>query len=89
MLSIRFVSGIVKFIYTMSYTNSNKLVCIFLMCISNFQIEIVCVIDLHTKENLNDRVKAFEEVKTACCDLGQSKVVHIQVIMNKKMYNYW
>ena len=44
-----------------------------------FQIEIVCVIDLHTKENLNDRLKAFEEVKSACLDLGQSKVTHIQV----------
>ena len=84
MLSIRFVSGIVISIYTMLYTNYNTLVCIVLMCICNFQIEIVCVIDLHTKENLNDRVKAFDEVKTACCDLGQSKVVHIQVFINKK-----
>ena len=75
--------------YLFTQYNSTKRVCIFLMCIYNFQIEIVCVIDLHTKENLNDRVKAFEDVKTACCDLGQSKVVHIQVIVNKKVYNKW
>ena len=44
------------------------------------QIEIVCVIDLQQNKNLNDRLKAFDEVKTACTDLGQSKVVHIQVM---------
>ena len=58
---------------------------IFFFVFCNFcsfiKIEIVCVIDLHTKENLNDRLKAFEEVKSACEELGQSKVVHIQVCL--------
>ena len=48
-----------------------------------FQIEIVCVIDLHTKENQDDRKKAFEEVKSACEELGfrrnEEKVFQIQV----------
>lgn len=52
---------------------------IFLLFYGLIKIEIVCVIDLHTKENLNDRLKAFDEVKSACSELGQSKVVHIQV----------
>ena len=47
------------------------------------QIEIVCVIDLHTKENQDDRKKAFEEVKSACEELGfrrnEEKVFQIQV----------
>ena len=56
-----------------------------------FQIEIVCVIDLHTKENLNDRLKAFEEVKSACEELGfrrnEEKVFQIQVLFFSLYYN--
>ena len=38
------------------------------------RMEVVCVIDLHLQQQLQDRRKAFEEVKFACAIMGQHNV---------------
>ena len=38
------------------------------------RMEVVCVIDLHLQQHLQDRRKAFEEVKFACAIMGQHNV---------------
>ena len=41
-------------------------------------MDVACVVDLQCSEGLNDRRKAYEEVKSACLSLG-ANFHHVQV----------
>jgi hypothetical protein len=46
------------------------------------KMDVVCVIDLHNHVYLNDRKKAFEDVKTACASMNNVSIQHIQVCLD-------